>query len=238
LLWGHYVSLKKGKKGFELYSGKDDGKDQSYFLYELSQKDLGHSLFPIGKYTKSEIREIAKKEGLPNWNKKGTSGVCFVGRVNFQEFLGKKIKEKSGNVIDSNGNVLGKHKGIMFYTIGQRVGNHIGVQINKPQGQEEKRWYVAKKLPRNKLMVAPEGDKLLKTKEVKIKSIHFINNKELGRLKARIRHLGELYSGILKKVGRGFEFHFDRGVFGVASGQALVLYSGKKVIGGGEIKTN
>ena len=114
---GHYVRVKKTKQGYDLLQGKDNNKDQSYFLYELNQSILQHCLFPIGNLKKEEVREIARKQEFPNWNKHGTSGICFVGKVNIKSFLEKKIKNKPGPILDQNGKVIGKHPGVFYYTI-------------------------------------------------------------------------------------------------------------------------
>jgi tRNA-specific 2-thiouridylase len=233
---GHYARIMPFGKKFKLLAGKDKTKDQSYFLYELSQKDLSHTLFPIGNLTKEEVRKIAKKAKLPNWDKKGTRGVCFIGKVNFQSFLRKKIKGKEGNVIDSFGNIIGKHNGTMFYTLGQRIGSHIGIEIDKPHGTEEKKWYVAAKLKNNVLVAAPEGHGLLKKKEVFIANIRFVNKHKTGRMKARIRHLGEFHNGVLKHKDGRWKFVFDEPVFGISPGQAIVFYLKDEVAGGGEIR--
>ncbi|MCL5730136.1 MAG: tRNA 2-thiouridine(34) synthase MnmA, partial [Candidatus Pacearchaeota archaeon] len=100
IVTGHYARIKKTKNGFKMLRGKDESKDQSYFLYTLTQDELKHSLFPVGDYTKKKIREIAKKAGFPNFDKKSTVGICFVGKVNLKDFLKKKIKPKKGKIID------------------------------------------------------------------------------------------------------------------------------------------
>ncbi len=129
---GHYARIRKNKKGiYELLRGKDKTKDQSYFLYKIKQSELKHTLFPIGNYTKYQIREIANKNKFPNYNKKGTVGICFIGKINFKDFLRKKISPKSGNVLDPEGNIIGKHDGIFYYTIGERLGPRYGFEISR-----------------------------------------------------------------------------------------------------------
>ncbi len=231
---GHYARIIK-KKGYELFSGKDKTKDQSYFLSDLSQSDLEHTLFPLGNLSKKEVRKIAKKNNLPNWNKHGTVGICFVGKVHMQSFLKNRIKAREGIVKDPEGNIIGKHNGIQFYTIGQKVGEHIGIEIKKPKEYSQKRFYVADKIKPNVLIVAPENHPTLKKKKVEIKKIHIINPKEKipnNGLKARIRHLGQLHSGKLIKN----QFIFEREVESIAPGQYIVIYNKDKVIASGEIK--
>src|SRR3989344_9054019 len=106
---GHYTRVRREGKKCLLLMGKDRTKDQSYFLAELSEKDLTHLLFPIGDLTKQEVRAIAHREGFPNWNKHGTVGICFVGKQNMQDFLKQKIKEKKGKVVSPQGDLMGTH---------------------------------------------------------------------------------------------------------------------------------
>ncbi len=235
---GHYARIKKTSQGYQLLAGKDKLKDQSYFLYELSQSDLSHTLFPIGNYTKEKIRQIAKKNNLPNWNKKGTRGICFIGKVYMKNFLEKKIKSKKGIVKDPDNNIIGTHHGSSFYTIGQRVHPSLGIDITKPQGQEQLRWYIAEKLSNNVIIAAPEGHPILKKSKIFLKSLNLINSKEKipTNLKGRIRHLGEFHKGKLSKHNNRYLFTLSFPVFGLAEGQHLVLYHKDKIVGGGEIR--
>ena len=232
---GHYARIKKVGKEFQLFAGKDKSKDQSYFLYELSQQDLSHTLFPIGNLTKEEVRKTAKSLNFPNWNKKSTRGICFVGKVNMISFLSKKIKKSPGKVITPEGKTIGTHDGVQYYTIGQKVGPHLGIEIKKEFPQEK--YYIADKLKNNKLVVAPNGHPSLKKQEVKLINFHLINQKERvpKKLKARIRHLGILHSGNFEKENQGYKFNFDRPLEAIAPGQSLVLYYKNRVIGGGQI---
>lgn len=234
---GHYACIKKSSSGFQLLAGKDKAKDQSYFLAELSQSDLAHTLFPIGSLTKDQVRTIAKKHKFPNWNKLGTRGICFVGKQDMQSFLKQRIKEKPGRVLSPQGFLLGTHRGNSFYTIGQKAGEHIGIVIKKPSGTESKRWYVAEKRS-NTLIVAPEGHPALLTQSVALKNFHRTNPSLPlpSSLKARIRHLGSLHSGTLAKKGTQYQFTFAKPQPAVAPGQILVFYKGAQLLGSGEIK--
>lgn len=234
---GHYARIKKSPEGFQLLAGKDKSKDQSYFLYELSQEILSRTLFPVGNLKKEEVRKIAKKYHLPNWNKDSTSGICFVGNVRLKNFLEKKIKHKIGLVKDPEGNIIGSHPGIFYYTIGQRIGTHAGIEIKKIK-EDNKKWYIADKLKNNILIVAPEGHPTLKKSRVIIKNFYLINSSEKipKNLKARIRHLGKLILGRLLKVKNNYIFKLTSSVFGLAEGQHIVLYNKDRVIGGGEIR--
>ena len=149
IVTGHYSRIKNNK----LYRAKDESKDQSYFLYRLNQDDLKHSLFPIGDYTKKKVREIARKNKFPNFDRKGTVGICFIGKINLKKFLQRKIKPKKGKILDPEGNLIGEHDGIYYYTSGQRIGPRFGIEIDK--GKRMKRWYVARKnLKRNEIIAA------------------------------------------------------------------------------------
>jgi len=234
---GHYARIKKTKQGLQLLAGKDKSKDQSYFLYELDQKTLEKTLFPIGNLKKQEVRTIAKKIGLPNWSKPSTSGICFIGKVNIKNFLEKTIKNKQGIVKDPNGKIIGKHPGISYYTIGQRAHQGIEIQFKKER-EDNKKWFIAEKLKNNTLIIAPEGHPKLKKSKVIIKKLHLINQNEKipTHLKARIRHLSNLIPGKLTKHNNKYIFTLSSQTPGIAEGQHLVLYNKNKVVGGGEIR--
>jgi len=172
----------KGKHRYDLYRAKDEMKDQSYFLYRLKEEDLARVIFPIGKYTKAQVRAIAKGNGFLNHEKKSTVGICFIGKTNMKDFLQLKIKPKSGKIVDANGEVVGTHDGVYYYTIGQKVGARFGLKIDKI-GDDKKnlsKWYVASKdIKKNILVVAPEGHEILKRGEMKVKDFHLISE-DLG----------------------------------------------------------
>ncbi len=263
LVTGHYARIKKIGKKYQLFRAKDESKDQSYFLYTLKQEELKHLLFPIGDYTKKQIREIAKKNNFPNYDKKSTVGICFVGKVNLKDFLKKKIKSKKGKILDPEGKIIGEHDGIYYYTIGQRLGMRYGFEINKSNDDKRfmKRWYVAKKdVKKNILVAAPEGHQLNYRKEIILKNAYWINkgnlrftlinpslktNSLLGgwvgkkqngvKVLARIRQVGELLPAKIY-FGKKTKVVLDKSITGVSEGQAIVLYRGKKVLGGGEIR--
>jgi tRNA-uridine 2-sulfurtransferase len=232
---GHYARIERKKNNFSLLKGKDKEKDQSYFLAELSQKDLSHIIFPLGNLKKDKIREMAKKLNFPNWNKKSTAGVCFIGNIDFQSFIRKKLSNKLGDVKDPWGNIIGKHKSGNYATIGQKITPSYGFEIEKPKEFSQKRWYVAKKLKDGTIIAAPENHFILKKQKIKIKKLHLINSngKIIGKTQAKIRYGGKLYSGELIK--KSF-FIFDKPVEGLAEGQYLVFYDKEKVLGCGEIK--
>lgn len=241
IVTGHYGRIKKFGKKFKLLRAKDESKDQSYFLYTLTQEELKHSLFPIGDYTKKKIREIARKAGLPNFDKKSTVGICFIGKINLKDFLQKKLKPKKGRILDPEGNSIGEHDGIYYYTIGQRLGPRYGFDVEREKNTPNiKRWYVARKdSEKNIIIAAPEGHPLLYRKEITITEPHWINpvKEKKQRVYARIRQVGELIPSKLsynKNKGK-FEVTLNKAITGVSEGQAIVLYKGKEVLGGGVI---
>lgn len=233
---GHYARIKKTKEGLHLLQGKDQGKDQSYFLYKLSQNDLSHTLFPVGELTKEKVRKIAKKNKFPNWNKKGTRGICFIGKVDMFKFLKKKIKKKKGKIKTPEGNIIGTHPGISYFTIGQRIGPRLDIEISKEYAN--KKFYIAEKKKPNILIVAPPKHPSLKKQNIIINKFHKITPKSSvpkTNLKARIRHLGSLLPGKLRKSKNKYIFSLNKPQEGIAEGQSLVIYNKEKVIGGGEI---
>lgn len=240
---GHYARIKKTRKGYEMLRAKDESKDQSYFLYRLSQEDLKNSFFPIGNYTKKQIRKIAEKNNLPNYNKKSTVGICFIGKINLKDFLQKKIKPKKGKMLNPEGKVIGEHDGVYYYTIGQRIGPRFGIEVERGKGQELKKWYVAKKdVKKNILIAAPEEHPILYRKEISLKEPHWILSAPRNNQKvlARIRQVGELLPARIeyvknKEISSSFRITLSKAITGVSEGQAIVLYSGKKVLGGGVI---
>lgn len=208
---GHYVRLRRNKlkvknaklKGsklstlyFQLYTARDAQKDQSYFLWTLTQKQLKQCLFPVGGYKKPEIRAIAKKAGLPTAEKKDSQGICFLGKVTLAEFLGSYLPAKEGAVFNSVGKEIGKHSGAHFFTIGQRHGLVSGDW--KRTAGESKPFYVAEKNVRTNTITVAEGehDDALFKKELELTDMNFINpdthfliraNKKM-KVMARVRY--------------------------------------------------
>ena len=173
----------KTKHSYQLLRAKDELKDQSYFLYRLKQHELAKTQFPIGEYTKQEVREIAKKNKFPNFDKKSTVGICFIGKVNLKKFLQKKIKPKQGKILDPRGNVIGNHDGIYYYTVGQRIGPRFGIEIEKKDKESMKKWYVARKiLSSNTIIAAPEGHKPNYRKEIYVNDVHWMSDNPLKNI--------------------------------------------------------
>lgn len=232
---GHYVRLKNG----QLFAAKDKNKDQSYFLWKLTPKDLEHCLFPVGEYLKPDVRKIAAKAGLPTAAKKDSQGICFLGKVKLPEFLKKYISPKKGKILDTEGNVLGEHDGAVFYTIGQR---HVGTQILRKKGKDPNRFYVAAKDAETNTLTVAEGENhpALYQKEIELADMNFLvkPGKEM-QVMARVRYRQPLQAAKLVKKGRGYMLEFTRPVRFVAPGQSAVLYSKKgELLGGGVLCAN
>ncbi|NCO11243.1 tRNA 2-thiouridine(34) synthase MnmA [Candidatus Pacearchaeota archaeon CG_4_9_14_0_2_um_filter_39_13] len=237
---GHYIKKKKSKQGFTLSLNKDAEKDQSYFLWQLTQEDLKHTLFPIGDYTKEQVREIARKNNLPNADKKGTVGICFVGKIDMIEFLVRKIKQKPGKIKDPEGNIIGKHNGIAYYTIGQRAPDNKYFQISAKyrNSQKEKIYIIEKDIRTNTLVVAPKGHPSSFRKSFRIINANFINPVKfpLKDIMIRIRHLGDFHKADIRKQGNRITCILKNPLSGIAPGQSAVIYHNSKMLGGGEIR--
>ena len=236
---GHYaIKIKKGDK-YYLKIPKDKNKDQTYFLYGLKQNDLKHTLFPIGNYTKSQVRKIAKKHNFPNWNKQGTRGLCFVGNINMKQFLKQKIKNKPGNILSPEEEIVGTHQGIQFYTIGERVKEDIKISKEYRNKVKAKLYIAEKDKKTNTIVVAPENHKSLFKTQFQIKNINYITNKPkfpLKNIKVRIRHLGQLIPTQIKKQSNKLIVTLKHATKGIAEGQSAVIYNNQGImLFGGEI---
>ena len=151
---GHYASIRKDNGLTYLCKAKDTGKDQTYFLNQLNQDQLRDVLFPLGDLCKTQVREIAEKYGLATAKKKDSTGICFIGEKRFREFLKNYIPCKPGNIVDLKGNIVGKHDGVMYYTLGQRRGLNIG---GTRDGNGE-RWFVVDKDVKNNNLIVSQGE--------------------------------------------------------------------------------
>ena len=217
-----------------LFSARDMSKDQSYFLWTLNQDQLRHSLFPVGNYLKSEVREIAKKFGLPNADKKDSQGLCFVGKVDFAEFIRGALPKNPGPVIDIFGKKIGEHDGAHFYTLGQRHGLNIG-------GSPEPLYIAEKRTGTNTLVVARgDLDPILYRKELVAENINWLSgaSPELPfSYLARIRYRQPLQSCTLYVVRHTLRVVFDVPQRAVSPGQSVVFYAKTgEMLGGGVIK--
>jgi tRNA-specific 2-thiouridylase len=225
---GHYAAISHQPSAVSLSMAKDANKDQTYFLYRVTEKALKKTLFPLGDLTKKEVRGIAKKAGLVTADKKESMGICFVGKVGIKEFLSQYIETKPGKIKDQNGVVLGEHDGAIFYTIGQR--NALGVGGGLP-------YYVTgKNMTKNEVYVTSQlDDPKLWLSKVRLNSIHLINHKlptiNHKPLLVRTRHRGPLVPAKLE----GNKLIFDEPQRALTPGQSAVFYNGQICLGGGII---
>ena len=235
---GHYANCEITKSETKLQKGLDTNKDQSYFLHTLSQEQLAKSVFPIGKLEKSEVRKIAKDNKFDTFDKKDSTGICFIGERKFRDFLQNYIPTEAGDIRTLENEIIGKHEGVMFYTIGQRQGLGIGGQ----QNYSEEPWYVtSKNTDSNTLYVAQgrEHDSLYHSK-LHTQEFHWIAGKppvNFNNLmaKTRYRQSDQTCSMNLIENAR-YEVHFDEPQWAVTPGQSVVLYQGENCLGGAIIE--
>ncbi|MBU4204966.1 tRNA 2-thiouridine(34) synthase MnmA [Patescibacteria group bacterium] len=245
---GHYARSQLSGAEWKLLKGKDKNKDQSYFLWQLNQKQLKHILFPVGNYTKTEVRKLAKKFKLPTANTQESQEVCFINteihpvksgragvplkagqfnRVNY--FLRKYLKTKPGDIVDTRGKILGKHQGLWFYTIGQRKG--IGIAAENP-------YYVLRKdIKKNELIITQNKKDLLQ-KELVVKSVNWISGvkpKLPIKVNTKIRYRSPSASAIVRQSGNKIKVIFKKPQRAITPGQSVVFYAGGELLGGGII---
>ena len=228
---GHYA--RTDDLGIKIYESKDKSKDQSYFLCRLTKEQISRAIFPVGDLLKSEVREIARKASLQTAEKKDSQGLCFIGKLDFQDFLRGEIACHEGQVINSRGEILGKHDGIEFFTPGQRHGIKLG-GFKKPL-------YVAEKKPETNTLIVAEGDKdpILYKKEIEVSDMNWISEKpEFPFIcDVRIRYRQAPQSASLYKLQtNNYKLITDLPQRGAASGQFAALYNDEILLGGGVIQ--
>ena len=222
---GHYASIKKSNNLLEIVRGKDKSKDQSYFLWRLNQKQLKSILLPLGNFKKKEIKKIAKNACLTVVNRE-SQDLCFVER-SIGLFLKKRLKNRLGKIADLKGNVLGKHNGLWFYTIGQRKG------INLSGGP----FYVFKKNLKKNYLIVTKNKKDLCKRKIRLKEINWISGKKPAlpiNIKIQIRYSSRAFNATLSKNYK-YLLNFKSKQEAISSGQSAVFYKNKKVLGGGII---
>ncbi|MBP9670030.1 tRNA 2-thiouridine(34) synthase MnmA [Candidatus Woesebacteria bacterium] len=250
---GHYARIKQftnsnlqftSKENFHLQRAKDESKDQSYFLWQIPQDHLEHILFPLGEMQKSEVRAKAKELNLVTASKPDSMGICFIGDVNVSNLLEKRLGENLGEVL-YQGKVVGSHRGLWFYTIGERSGFDLDKAKMKKMGMHPEKmpplYVIGKNKEKNQLIVGEREETMTRhfMAEFTNSNLQFTNkwvhdgNKKLF---VRIRNLGELYEVVnLKIVNCKLEIETAMAVFGVAEGQSCVFYDEDKVLVGGSI---
>lgn len=233
---GHYVRATYDKST-HLLKGLDSQKDQSYFLYALNESQITQSLFPVGHLAKHQVRSIAKKLGLPNHAKKDSTGICFIGERKFKAFLTDYLPTLPGDIETIEGESIGQHDGLMFYTIGQRQG----LQIGGLKGKAELPWYVvSKNLQRNVLIVVQGAhhSALYKTSLIAT-SLHWINETPTLplKLKAKTRYRQKDQACIIEQINNShYRIIFDHPQRAITPGQSVVFYQDDICLGGGIIE--
>ncbi|MEW8462499.1 MAG: tRNA 2-thiouridine(34) synthase MnmA [Candidatus Thiodiazotropha endolucinida] len=235
---GHYAAVEKDDEGYHLHRAKDEDKDQTYFLYMLGQRALSHSLFPLAQLNKHQVREIAQKAGFPNHKKKDSTGICFIGERKFRDFLQRFLPAQPGDIEDPQGNPLGRHHGLIYYTLGQRQGLGIGGRRDSIEAP----WFVAAKDLRRNVLIAVQGHDhpMLMRQELTANQMHWVAGRPPSdplQCLARIRHRQPLQScRILRRDDRRYQVVFDSAQRAATPGQSIVLYHDNRCLGGGIIE--
>lgn len=235
---GHYARLQKNGSEARLLKGLDQEKDQSYFLHAVDEKAFARSLFPVGELKKQEVRQIAEGQGFITHNKKDSTGICFIGERRFKDFLETYIPAQTGPIETTDGQQIGNHDGLMFYTLGQRQGLHIG----GVKGAPEAPWYVLEKDVENNRLIVGQGSShpLLFSRGLKTSELHFIQgDPEMETLKcsAKTRYRQPDQDCQLTRSGAGWVIEFADKQRAVTPGQSVVLYNGQQCLGGGVIES-
>ena len=223
----HYARIKDGR----LLRAVDNNKDQTYFLSQVSKKQLENVLFPIGDMIKPDVRKIAEEYGLITAKKKDSTGICFIGERNFTNFLKNYLPNQPGDVVNIETNeVIGKHIGLMNYTIGQRKGLNIG-------GTDERMFVVGKNLEKNILYICIGEDNgyLVSTSAI-VDNINYLGKEKITKCTAKFRYRQEDIPVELEWYNNEVLVKYPQGVKRVTPGQACVFYDGEECLGGGIIK--
>ena len=232
---GHFARLGERGGEYALLRAADENKDQTYFLYMLGQRALSRTMFPVGGMRKAEVREEARRAGIPVSEKKDSTGVCFIGERNFREFLSHYLPARPGRMVDTRGNDMGEHIGLMYYTLGQRRGLGIG------GSGDGRRWFVVEKDLANNVLVVDQGEDspLLYSRQAVCSQCTWISGRppapegEPLACKVRLRHRQPLQDGVAVLQGDMMRIDFPVPQRAVTPGQSAVLYLGDACLGGG-----
>jgi tRNA-specific 2-thiouridylase len=237
---GHYAQVRETDGLFQLLKAEDGTKDQSYFLYRLNQVQLARTLFPLGRLYKRDVRGIARREGLPNHDKKDSTGICFIGERPFREFLNRYLPDNPGEIRTPEGKLVGRHQGLMFYTIGQRQGLGIG---GSREGAGEP-WYVASKdMGRNRLVAVQGHDHpALLADRLTASNLSWISGAVphtnwVYTAKTRYRQKDAPCALVVADAERCV-IDFAEPQWAVAPGQSVVVYESHVCLGGGIIESS
>ncbi|MEK7631353.1 MAG: tRNA 2-thiouridine(34) synthase MnmA [Patescibacteria group bacterium] len=228
---GHYAQVREAPTGYQLGEALDTGKDQTYFLHTLGQAELAHTLFPLGTLQKQEVRTLASKAGLPTAAKPDSQGICFIGQVDVQEFLKSRLQGLPGPIVTADGEVIGEHEGLPFYTIGQRHG--LGVGGGVP-------FYVAAKQPKTNTLVVARGnqDPVLQAQGLRASDACWVAGAPPAvpfSCKARIRYRQPLAQCTVNAQDENLLVTFQQPQRAITPGQAIVFYQAGCCLGGATI---
>jgi tRNA-uridine 2-sulfurtransferase len=227
LATGHYAKVEHSRDGHRLLKAADTRRDQSYFLYTLTQEKLGHVLFPLGEHNRDEVKQMAKQAGLPTATK-SSQDICFISLKNYGAFLSQRFSTLPGDIIDTQGKRLGQHRGIVFYTIGQRHG--LGLASGRPL-------YVIRIEPEHNRIVLGH-EKELYSQKLTAQKLNWLSGKaprEPITAQAKIRYKSKEAEAILFFRNDSVDVHFTQPQKAVTPGQAIVFYNLDEVLGGGII---
>jgi len=235
---GHYARVDCVDGFYRLLKGRDAGKDQSYFLYTLGQHQLSRSLFPVGELEKNEVRHIAEEHHLVTYDKKDSTGICFIGERDFREFLSRYLPAQPGEIQTPEGQVIGHHSGLMYYTLGQRQGLGIG----GVPGASDEPWYVVSKDMENNILLAAQGHNhpLLFSQSLQASQLSWVDGTGPAapyhcRAKTRYRQSDQACTITQLENGQ-CEVVFDEPQRAVTPGQSVVFYDDEVCLGGGVIE--
>jgi tRNA-specific 2-thiouridylase len=234
---GHYARLRRNGDRVELLRAIDSSKDQTYFLHQLTQEQLGPAMFPLGELTKREVRAIAREQGIPTFAKKDSTGICFIGERPFRDFLARYLAREPGPIETPEGRIVGKHHGLAYHTLGQRQGLGVG----GTRGGSDEPWFVAAKdLARNVLVVVQgHDDPRLYAVAVDLEAMHWIAGSPPAihrSLAAKTRYRMAEAVCQLEPLGHGrWRAVFDAPQWAPTPGQYLVVYDGDLCLGGAVI---
>ncbi len=233
---GHYVRVGNNGSSTKLLRGVDRTKDQSYFLHQVTSEDLAKSLFPLGDLTKQQVRKIAKDNNLITSEKKDSVGICFIGKNKYNDFIANFLGKNPGDILDEEGNKLGEHDGLMYFTLGQRQGIGLG----GIKGKEQDSWYVAHKDKASNTLTVVQGNNhpLLFSEGCFVEDIHFVNNNKITELECdvQIRYQSKPVKAVISKLNDGYRINFLLPQLAVTPGQSAVIYSEDECLGGSVIK--
>jgi tRNA-specific 2-thiouridylase len=227
---GHYAQTRDG----ELFVSTDENKDQSYFLWAVPGEKLRHTLFPIGHLEKKEVRNLAKKFGLPNAARPDSQGLCFLGDIGIEQLLEREITHEAGNVLSEEGERIGTHRGVRFYTLGERHGFTL-FPVSHGQSDIKPHYVIAKDVAANTITVSDSPlPRAAKSTVITIAETNWIGDVEDGTCEARYRYRGSRIPARVTKTASGAQVVLEKPFF-VPLGQSLVLYRGSRCVGGGII---